>query len=172
MNYFNQQTERLKFRKLTRNDIPSWTIFFVNNDRLRFLGIDLSKNSETHATEWIEKQLERYENEGLGHLAIELKETGEFIGVGGIIPRELENKREFEIAYSLLPKYWKKGYGTELAIQMKEFGFSNINSERFVSIIDKENSDSINVAKKNGMRVLFETKYLGMDVKVFGVINK
>lgn len=81
MNYFNQQTERLKLRKLTREDIPVWTNFFVNNDRLRFLGIDLSKKPETHATEWIEKQLERYETEGLGHLAIELKETNKFIGV-------------------------------------------------------------------------------------------
>ena len=171
MNYFNQQTERLKFRKLTREDIPAWTNFFVNNDRLKFLGIDLSKKPETHATEWIEKQLERYETEGLGHLAVELKETNEFIGVGGIIPRDLENQIEFEIAYSLLPKYWKKGYGTELAIQMKEFGFSNIKTERFVSIIDKENADSINVAIKNGMKVLFETQYLGMNVEVYGINN-
>jgi RimJ/RimL family protein N-acetyltransferase len=172
MNYFDQQTERLKFRRLTREDIPVWTDFFVDNDRLRYLGIDLSKKPETHATEWIEKQLERYSNEGLGHLAVVLKETNEFIGVGGIIPRQLENKIELEIAYSLLPRFWKNGYGTELAKQMKEFGFENIKPERFVSIIDKENSDSINVAVKNGMDVLFETKYLGMDVQVYGIMNK
>ncbi|SDX46699.1 GNAT family N-acetyltransferase [Aequorivita viscosa] len=172
MNYFNQQTERLKFRKLTREDIPVWTSFFVNNDRLRFLGIDLSNKPETHATEWIEKQLERYETEGLGHLAIELKETSEFIGVGGIIPRELENKNEFEIAYSLLPKFWNNGYGTELAKKMTKYGFENIKPERFVSIIDKENSDSINVALKNGMKVLFETQYLGMNVEVYGIYNE
>lgn len=171
MNYFNQQTERLKFRKLKREDIPLWTTFFVDNDRLKYLGIDLSKKPETHATEWIELQLERYEREGLGHLAVELKETDEFIGVGGIIPRVLENKNEFEIAYSLLPKFWKKGYGTELAKQMKKYGFEKIKTERFISIIDKENSDSINVARKNGMEVLFETTYLGMDVGVYGIMK-
>jgi len=42
-------------------------------------------------------------------------------------------------------------------------------ADRFVSIIDKNNIDSINVAKKNGMEVLFETHYLGMDVYVYGV---
>jgi [ribosomal protein S5]-alanine N-acetyltransferase len=105
-------------------------------------------------------------------LAVVLKDTDEFIGVGGIIPRQLENKIELEIAYSLLPRFWKNGYGTELAKQMKEFGFENIKTKRFVSIIDKENSDSINVALKNGMEVLFETKYLGMDVQVFGIVNK
>ena len=169
MDYFNQETERLRFRKLTRADIPVWTGFFVDNDRLRFLGIDLSKKAETHATDWIEKQLERYEKEGLGHLAVELKETGEFIGVGGILPRTLESRTEFEIAYSLLPKYWKHGYGTELAKQIKKFGLDKVQTDRFVSIIDKENIDSINVAVKNGMTLLFETSYLGMEVDVYGV---
>jgi len=28
--------------------------------------------------------LERYEQQGLGHLSAELKDSGEFIGVGGI----------------------------------------------------------------------------------------
>lgn len=172
MSYFDQQTTRLRFRKLTREDIPTWTRFFIDNDSLRFLGIDLSKKPETHAREWIEKQLERYETEGLGHLAAVLKETDEFIGVGGIIPRTLEDKNELEIAYSLLPQFWRKGYGTELALQMKKYGLEHLEAERFVSIIDIENSNSINVAIKNGMEVLFETKYLGMDVQVYGVVNK
>jgi RimJ/RimL family protein N-acetyltransferase len=171
MNYFNQESERLKFRKLTRDDIPVWTSFFVNNDRLRFLGIDLSKSPEMHANEWIEKQLERYESLGLGHLAVELKESNEFIGVGGIIPRELDGNIEFEIAYSLLPQFWKQGYGTELAKQMKKYGLDHIQTKRFVSIIHKQNSDSIQVARKNGMRILFETQYLGIDAVVYGIDN-
>ena len=171
MNYFEQQTTRLKFRKLTRKDIPNWTKFFINNDRLKFLGIDLTKSPETHATEWIEKQIDRYETQGLGHLAVELKDTNEFIGVGGIIPRELENRSEFEIAYSLIPQFWKKGYGIELAHQMKEYGFSNLKAKRFVSIIDKDNTDSINIAIKNGMNILFETQYLGMEVQVYSIQN-
>lgn len=169
MDYFNQQTKRLRFRKLTRADIPIWTSFFIDNDRLKFLGIDLNKTAETNAREWIEKQFERYEIQGLGHLAVELDATSEFIGVGGIIPRELQGKLEHEIAYSLIPKYWKNGYGTELAQQMRKFGIDNLNLNRMISIIHKDNIDSINVAKKNGMQVLFETEYLGMDVLVFGI---
>lgn len=169
MSYFDQQTERLAFRKLTRDDIPTWTKFFINNDRLQYLGIDLTLSPEANATGWIENQFPRYEAIGLGHLAVEIKETNQFIGVGGIIPRQLENQVEFEIAYSLLPSFWKKGYGTELAKQLKQFGMENIEIERFVSIIAKENTDSINVAIKNGMRVLFETHYLGMDVYVYGI---
>ncbi|MFT5982465.1 MAG: ribosomal-protein-alanine N-acetyltransferase [Ulvibacter sp.] len=168
MNYFNQESERLRMRKLTKEDIPSWVDFFHKNDHLKYLGMDLSKSYEALAKEWIEAQLERYENQGLGHLAIELKSTGAFIGMGGILPRLLNGNDEHEIAYSLKPKYWGKGYATEIAQTMKSFGCGNIDAERFISIIDIENIGSANVARKNGMEVLFKTEYAGMDVDVYG----
>lgn len=169
MDYFNQESERLRFRKLRVEDIPSWGEFFEHNDRLIFLGIDLSKSKEALAEEWIRMQLKRYETQGLGHLAVEIKESGTFIGTGGIIPRDLQGRQEYEIAYSLKSRFWKKGYGTELARQMKAYGMKNIQANRFISIIDINNFDSIKVAKKNGMKALFKTKYLGMQVEVYGM---
>lgn len=169
MNYFKQESNRLKFRELTTSDIPLWTEFFINNDRLDYLGIDVTKPPKTLAENWILKQLERYEKSGLGHLAVELKSTNTFIGVGGIIPRIVDDKPEMEIAYSLIPKFWKNGYGTELAIKMKTFGLEHLDSKRFVSIIHKENTDSIRVAEKNKMEILYETNYLGMAVFVYGI---
>ena len=168
LEYFNQESERLTFRKLTKNDIESWKDFFEGNDRLHYLGIDLSKTKDELAESWINKQLERYETQGLGHLAVIEKDSGEFIGMGGILPRELEEKEVFEIAYSLKPKFWKKGYGTEIAKQMKIFGSENRIAKQFISIIDKNNLESINVAKKNKMEVVYDTEYLGRNVFIYG----
>lgn len=167
--YYEIETERLEYRKLTKEDIPLWTIFFVNNDRIKFLGIDINKEPESLAKEWIEMQFKRYEENGLGHLAIIHKETKELIGLGGIIPRDFKENKEFEIAYSLFPKFWGKGYATEHAIAMKNFGFKNIDTERFISIIDIDNVDSEKVARKYNMEILFKTEHLGMNVNVFGV---
>ena len=170
MNYFNQETKRLKLRRLTLDDIPTWTEFFINNDRLRFLGIDTTKDSKILATEWIQSQLKRYENQGLGFLALIEKETNSFVGLAGILPREINETTEFEIAYSLKPQFWKKGFATEVAIQLKEFGLNNKIAPRLISIIDKENIDSIKVANKNKMNILYEIdNYLGMNVYVFGI---
>ncbi len=169
MDYFNQETERLLFRKVRKEDIPLWIPFFENNENLPYIGIDLSLPKETQATNWILKQLDRYKESGCGHLAVIEKKNGNFIGMGGIIPRDLNGKKEFEIAYSLIPAYWGKGYATELASQMRLFGFENKISNRFISIIHKENIGSINVAKKNKMTVLFETEYLDMPVFVYGL---
>ena len=171
MDYFNQQSKRLKYRKLTEEDIPSWIEFFIDNDQLHYLGMDLKKSKEVLAEEWIKAQLKRYESQGLGHLAVELKDSGDFIGMGGILPRELNGNIEYEIAYSLKPKYWRNGYATEVAKNMIEFGSKKIDTSRFISIIDIANIESANVAKKNGMDILFNTEYFGMKVDVFG-INK
>lgn len=172
MNYFNQESERLRFRGLTEEDIPAWTAFFVANDLLAYLGIDLSKGNAVLAEEWIRMQFGRYENQGLGHLAVERKDTGAFIGMGGLLPRDLNGKLEYEIAYSLKPEYWGHGYGTEIATTMKQYGDQHIDAHRFISIIHIENSASARVAKKNGMAVLFTTEYLGMPVEVYGVANQ
>lgn len=168
MDYFNQTSERLQYRALTEKDIDSWTEFFENNDRLGFLGMDLSKDHKTLSTEWVMKQLDRYKNDGLGSLAVIEKFSGEFIGMGGILLREIQGRLEHEIAYSLKPKFWNKGYGTEMAKHMKNFGKQHGIAPTFISIIEKNNAASIHVAVKNGMSVLEETEFLGMQVYVYG----
>ena len=169
MNYFNQESERIQFRKLTMNDVETWTEFFHNNDRLEFLGIpNLTKDKTEIATEWISMQLEKYEKHGLGHLALIEKSSNDFLGMAGIHPRIISEKEVFEIAYSLKPKYWGKGFASEAAKQLKKFGLETQIAESFISIIHKENIDSIKVSKRNGMEVLEEINYLGMEVFVFG----
>ncbi len=173
MDYFNQETERLKFRKVETSDIESWSEFFVDNDRLHFLGIpDLTRGKFTLAAEWINLQLERYKTGSVGHLAIIEKSTGKHIGMAGIIPRTINDQSEFEIAYSLIPNCWGKGLGTEAASQLKKFGFENKLSQRFISIIHINNTDSIKVAEKNGMSIIVEMEYLGMNVFVYGTPNQ
>ena len=172
MDYFDQESDRLRFRKLTEQDIPSWVEFFVGNDRLKYLGIDLQKSHEALADEWIRIQLDRYDHQNFGHLAVELKKTGDFIGMGGILPRELNGKAEYEIAYSLKPKYWGYGYATEIAKTMKNYGFNSIDPNRLISMIEVDNADSAKVAVKNGMNVIFNTVYKGMDVDVYSISKR
>ncbi|MDQ7918159.1 GNAT family N-acetyltransferase [Mesonia sp. MT50] len=169
MDYYQLESERLIFRKLTEQDISSWAEFFVNNDRLQFFNFDLSKSKEALAEEWIQIQLKRYQNNQFGHLAAELKSDGTFIGLAGILPREFKGKQEYEVAYSLKPAYWGKGYGTEMAKIMKNFGFKYLETPRLISMISFGNEASINVAKKNGMQLLFDAEFEGELLHIFGI---
>lgn len=167
--YFHQESQRLTYRKLTKDDIPQWVHFFENNHSLDFLGLDLTQSKEEMAESWILKQFDRYQTQNLGHLAVELKENGAFIGMCGILPQEVNDNVEYEIAYSLLPEYWGQGYGTEMALQMKQYGFEILDIHRLISIIDIRNTKSINVARKNGMEVLFRTEKYGLTVDIYGM---
>ena len=169
MSYFHQESERLIFRKVGLGDVPAWREFFINDSLVHFLGLALNKSPEELATNWIEMQLKRYEECSLGHLAVIEKTSNQLIGMAGIIPRNLADREDYEIAYSFIPKYWGKGFATEAARTLLDYGKENIKTDRFISIIDLENHASANVARKNGMEILFQTEFLGMDVNVFGI---
>jgi [ribosomal protein S5]-alanine N-acetyltransferase len=168
MDYYNQETERLILRKLTEDDTEAWAEFFVDNPDGRFVAVDFSLDKLTSSKFWMEKQLARYANSRFGHLAAIEKASGNLVGQGGIIEREMEGRTEYEIGYSILPKFWGKGYATEIAQHIKKFGLENNISDKFISIIHKENEASMNVARKNGMANLYESEYLGMPVFIFG----
>jgi [ribosomal protein S5]-alanine N-acetyltransferase len=168
MDYYTQETERLLLRKLTEADVETWEAFFVDNPNARFIGMDLSQDKKLLAGQWIRKQLDRYDGREFGQLAAIEKSTGAFAGLGGILVRDLNGIREYEISYSMLPTHWGKGYATELAVHMKRFGLKNGVSDRFISIIHRENVASMNVAAKNGMTKRCASTFLGMEVFIFG----
>lgn len=167
MDYFNQETERLTLRALTESDIPKWREFFNNNNRLHFLGLDLTKSKDLLAEEWIKFQLKRYQDDELGLLIAETKSSGEVIGMVGIIPRELNGALYDEIAYSIMPSHWGNGFATELAEQIKWFGERYKINDQFISIIHKDNHESLNVAKKLGMTEKEITTFRGMPVIIY-----
>ncbi len=168
MNYFNQTSERLIYRKLEKSDIESWTEFFVDNPNLPYFGIpDVSIEEKSRL--WINMQLERYKGNSFGGLASICKETGKLIGTAGISKKEIEGKTEYEVAYSLKPKYWRQGYGTEMSSTMKQFAIENNIHNRVISIIHKDNIGSIKVSERNGMRHLFDTVYKEMPCLVYGI---
>lgn len=169
MSYYNQETERLTLRKMNRGDINDWMAFFIDNPLEIYVGIDVSLDPQTKTTNWIDLQLKRYASGDFGHLAAIEKETGRLIGVGGLIKRVVNSKKELEIAYSIIPAYWGNGYATEIAKQMKKYAIQHKLSDSLISIISEENVASKNVASKNGMKNSENTLYLGMKVDIYRV---
>ncbi|MDX2359638.1 MAG: GNAT family N-acetyltransferase [Crocinitomicaceae bacterium] len=167
--YYNQQSARLTYRALTSEDIEPWSAFFTDNPTERFLGGGLlGKTSLAKASMWIERQIWRESENVYGQLAVLDRSTGEFVGLGGIIARD---NADFEITYSFFPKFWGKGYGTELAVHFKEYAFEHIDVPSVISMIHKENEASMHVARKNGMEITSETNFLEMPIYVFRVFK-
>lgn len=166
--YSNQYSKRLLYRKLSIEDIDAWKNFFVNNEKLNFIGIsELKKSPEDYAKEWIDFQLKRYENNDFGQLALIDIETKEFIGVSGVVTRLINENIEYEITYSILPFFWRMGFATEAASYFTELAQKLNVSKSIISLIHPENFNSINVATKNGFKPNGMYKYLGIDVVIY-----
>lgn len=169
--YYTQESERLSFRSFHPDDWQAWEHFFPGNPNLRFVGQDDDRSAEEKAQTWVNRQLERKAQGEFGQLAVCLKESGEFIGVGGLISRELEDGMVLEVTYSLLPAHHGKGYATELALHFLQYGFEALQQDRLISLIHTENLASMRVAEKNGLRRTKEIEFMGFQVYVYEILR-
>ena len=78
------------------------------------------------------------------------KELNEFIGLAGFFLSN-DKFRQGEIYYKLDPKYWGKGYATEVAKKMVTTGFDEFKLHKVEAGVATENSQSIKVLEKAGM---------------------
>jgi ribosomal-protein-alanine N-acetyltransferase len=104
-----------------------------------------------------------------GMNALISKASGELIGICGLLVQTVDDIQELEIGYSVLPKFWLKGYAFEAAQKCKEHAFENNFSDSLISIIHVDNIPSQKVARKNGMHLDKTTAYKDNPVHIFRV---
>jgi ribosomal-protein-alanine N-acetyltransferase len=160
------ETERLKIRRLTRDDLQ-WLIEMRSHPEVnRYLGGVRLQNPEAIAKR-MDFYLDCYDKFGFGQCVMELRETGEVIGVSGIQP--LEDTGEIEVGYSLYPKFWRQGFGYECASAWLKYGFETAGLERIVACADKDNTGSWRIMEKCGMRYEGIQEHYGMPVVVYAI---
>ncbi|MFT0716055.1 GNAT family N-acetyltransferase [Flagellimonas lutimaris] len=164
----NQETERLAFRKLEESDFEDWLPFYHNPKSTQFW-----EGQPVDAVEACRAQFdrifERYETDLGGMNALISKESGALVGICGLLVQTVDDQEELEIGYSVLPKFWLKGYAFEAAQKCKEFAFENNFSESVISIIHVDNVPSQKVAQKNGLYLEKTTTYKNNPVHIFRV---
>jgi [ribosomal protein S5]-alanine N-acetyltransferase len=102
------------------------------------------------ANQWVSKAEALYQEKRIGFFVCELKETGEFVGICGLLEqKDVDGKNEIEVGYLFVRDHWGKGYATEAALACMEYGFHKLGYDRIISLIDPKNTASIRVAEKN-----------------------
>lgn len=164
-----QESERLKFRLLSRDDFEIWLKLFHEKEVADFLGFGKIPTPELQCEEWFKIQDNRYANNLGGMNVLIEKKTGNFVGQCGLLVQEVDNKKELEIGYSVLSEFRKRGFASEAAQKCRDFAFENNFSESLISIIHVNNISSQKVALKNGMIKTIQTDYKEMPVNIFRI---
>lgn len=89
------------------------------------------------------------------------KSDGKLIGSGGIYYKE--ELGSFEIGYNIRKDCWHKGYTTEAATAIRDFGIHTLGFKKLVGRHAKENIYSGKVMEKIGMQRVGEGSYDSMD---------
>jgi RimJ/RimL family protein N-acetyltransferase len=83
-------------------------------------------------------------------LVVECAATGEVVGMGGIRFTG-SNRGVADIGYVVRPASWERGYGSEIAALLVDFGFTTLGVHRIWATVHPENGASQRVLERVGM---------------------
>jgi [ribosomal protein S5]-alanine N-acetyltransferase len=92
------------------------------------------------------------EEHGWGWWILRARETGMFLGYGGIRRATFDEQPEVELGYALIASAWGSGLATELAHDALQVAFEDLGHASVVAITTPTNTPSRRVMEKVGMR--------------------
>jgi ribosomal-protein-alanine N-acetyltransferase len=163
------KTPRLYLRRITTSQADVDEMYAMDSDPelVRFIRPILTRE-ESFAK--LEKVLQIYETEGLGHWLVHELESDVVVGIGVI--RFLENSTDIEVGYAFKPNAWGKGYATEVCKALIEYGFQRFEIPRIVACVDIENAASQRVLEKSDMTCQGIENYYGKDLYFYTITPK
>ena len=154
------QTTRLIIRSFEPRDAEPWLVMVSDPDFRRFLPPGPAPTLVTFRSA-IERRHAMEREQGYATWAVDVKQTGVFVGQCGLQPIERTGP-EVELAYHFNKLSWNKGYATEAAIAVIEYGLGSVGLDRVIAVVIPENVASCRVAEKAGMRFEGTATYYGI----------
>ena len=91
-----------------------------------------------------------YLSNGFGLYRVQLKDSGEVIGLCGLVKRA--TLPDVDLGYALLPEFCGRGYAAEAAAAVMADARARLRIDRIVAITDPRNAGSIRVLQKLDFR--------------------
>jgi RimJ/RimL family protein N-acetyltransferase len=144
------ESERLRVRWLDAGD-SAFILELVNEPSwIRYIGEKGVKTLQD-ARAYIENGPgAMYKRVGFGLYMVELKETGEAVGICGLIKRE--GLKDVDLGFAFLPRFWRNGYAFESATAVMRYGTEVLGLRRVVAILSPDNDRSGRLLEKLGFR--------------------
>ena len=145
------ETERLILRKYTWADFEGLYEILSDPETMAHYP---KPYDEAGVRLWISWSMDNYEKYGFGLWAVELKETGAFIGDCGLTMQCIDGELLPEIGYHIHKDHWRRGYASEAARAVRDWTFTNRDFDRLYSYMKDTNIASWSTAAAAGLKRL------------------
>ncbi len=153
------QTQRLALREMEPGDAAFVVELLTDPSFLANIG-DRGVRDTDSAQGYIERWRASYARDGYGLWLVELRDSGELIGMCGIVRRDTLPAPD--IGYALLPRHWSKGYAVEACSAVRDHAMHTLGLPQLLAIVAPGNTASVKVLDRIGLRFQ-ETVRLGED---------
>lgn len=148
------ETERLVLREMTMDDFDALYAVLSDAEIMQHYPYTFD---EERVRSWIERNMDRYKEDGFGLWAVCLKDTGEMIGDCGLTLQNIDGQMLPEIGYHIRRDQQRKGYAKEAAAAVRDWAFQNTEYPALYSYCKYTNVGSFKTAESIGMH--FEKEY-------------
>ena len=153
------KTDRLLLRLPRLDDAPAAAEYLSDPAVMRFLGGETVPPEDAPAV--VQKWLDRWEANGVGHFAIERRADGAFLGRSGILvwdtrtwthttPARAGENAQPELGWTLARRHWGNGYASEASEAVRDWARRERDVGRLISLINPANTASQRVAERLG----------------------
>src|SRR5579862_3811563 len=144
------QTDRLVMRRWRDTDRDAYAAMNADPEVMRYFPATLGRAASDASIDRIEAL---FALQGFGLWALEVTETGEFIGFTGLnpMPEGVPGAGGMEVGWRLAVAAWGRGYATEAARAALHVGFGGLDLSEVWSMTAVTNAPSRRVMERLGM---------------------
>jgi RimJ/RimL family protein N-acetyltransferase len=137
-------------RRWLESDREPFAALNGDSETMRFFPETMDRAASDALVDRIES---RFEEHGYGLWALEIAETGEFIGFTGLspMPDDTPGAGGLEVGWRLAKQAWHHGYATEAANAALTVAFDGLGLDEIWSITSVLNEPSMAVMRRLGM---------------------
>lgn len=159
------ETIRCSLSQVKQTDYKDIKELFQNKKVREFLG---GIRTETSIEETFIEMLNSVNDSK--YWIIRDKESNEFMGLVSLGPHH--NGEDVEISYQLIPKWWGKGYATEVINRVIKFAFEVLDINKIVAETQTVNTRSKKLLERVGMELVTTYQRFNEDQSLYAVEQK
>ncbi len=144
------RTDRLLMRRWLESDREPFAALNTDPDTMRFFPATLDRPASDAFVDLIES---RFEQQGYGLWALEVTDTGQFIGFTGLnsMPDDVPGAGGTEVGWRLARRALHRGYATEAARAALDVAFGGVGMKEIWSMTAVINEPSLAVMRRLGL---------------------